>query len=87
MYEVCDAVHFIHMMHICYSPVNLNYAVSVCSVFLMRELSINLTSSHGSLNVQFSHKPLCMLQPYTATCHWSGIVFCTVFSIVSFCVV
>jgi hypothetical protein len=90
MHEVYDAVGFICKIHICYSPVSLYYAVSVCSVFLVRELScplMNLTSSHGSPNLQFSHKLPCMLQPYTATCYWSGTVFCIVFSVVIFCVV
>jgi hypothetical protein len=90
MKSVYDAVDFIHIMQICHSPVNLYYAVSVCSVFLVRELScpsMNLTSSHGSLNLQFSHKPPYMLQPYTSTCHWSGIVSCILFSVVIFCMV
>ena len=70
MHKVYDAVDFIYKMHICYSPVNLYYAVSVCSVFLMRKLScssMNLTCSHGSLNLQFSHKLPCTLQHYTVT--------------------
>jgi hypothetical protein len=90
MHKVYDAFDFVYMMHICYSPVNLYYTVSLCSVFLVRELSrplLNLTSSHGSLNLQFSDKLPCMLQPYTATCHWSSTVFCIVFSVVIFCVV
>ena len=90
MHKVYDALDFIYKMHICYSPVNLYYAVSVCSVFLVMEHScplMNFTSIHGSLNIQFSHKLPCMLQPYTATCHWSGVVFCIAFSVVIFCVV
>jgi hypothetical protein len=86
-HEVYGAVDFIYMMHICYSPGNLYNAVSVCTVCLVREHScplMNLTSSHCSLNLQFSHKPPCILQPYTATCRWSGIVFCNVFSVVIF---
>jgi len=90
MPDLYDAVNFIYMMRIWHSLVNLYFAVSVCSLFLVREVScpsVKFTSSHSSLNVQFSHKPPCMLQPYTATCHCLGIVFCIVFYVVIFCVV
>ena len=53
----------LNVMCKCHSPVNLYYAVHVCSLFLMRELScplMNVTSSHGSLNPQFSYKPPCL---------------------------